>query len=95
MTKVAAIELAPLGIRVNSIHPGGVDTPMLSGVGGSKLAAVIEPSIPMRRLASSGEIAALALFLASDDSSYCTGSEFVADGGVGAGTGIYFGAAKQ
>jgi 3alpha(or 20beta)-hydroxysteroid dehydrogenase len=92
MTKVAAIELARLGIRVNSIHPGGVYTPMLTGVGGAELAALIEPSIPMRRLATSEEIAALALFLASDDSSYCTGSEFVADGGLGAGTGIHFGA---
>lgn len=89
MTKVAAIELAPLGIRVNSIHPGGVDTRMLD-VGGPELIAMIRPSIPMRRLATPEEIAALALFLASDDSSYCTGSEFIADGGVGAGDGIHY-----
>ena len=92
MTKVAAIELAPLGIRVNSIHPGGVHTPMMTDIGGAELAALVAPSIPMRRLATPEEIAPLALFLASDDSSYCTGSEFVADGGVGTGTGIHFGA---
>jgi 3alpha(or 20beta)-hydroxysteroid dehydrogenase len=82
MTKVAAIELAPLGIRVNSIHPGGVDTPILNDIGGQELAAMVERSIPMQRLATPEEIAPLALFLASDESSYCTGSEFVADGGV-------------
>lgn len=90
MTKVAAIELAPLGIRVNSIHPGGVYTPMLTGVGRNEIDAMVE-SIPMRRLGNPEEIAALALFLASDESSYCTGSEFVADGGALTGTGIHFG----
>jgi 3alpha(or 20beta)-hydroxysteroid dehydrogenase len=90
MTKVAAIELAPLGIRVNSIHPGGVRTPMLDPIGGVNLAARVEPLIPMKRLATSDEIAFLALFLASDESSYCTGSEFVADGGITAS--VLFGA---
>jgi 3alpha(or 20beta)-hydroxysteroid dehydrogenase len=85
MTKVAALELAPLGIRVNSIHPGGVQTAMLDSIGGMDLAAIVEPSIPMKRLATPEEIALLALFLASDESSYCTGSEFIADGGVTAG----------
>jgi 3alpha(or 20beta)-hydroxysteroid dehydrogenase len=90
MTKVAALELAPLGIRVNSIHPGGVQTAMLDSIGGMDLAAMVEPSIPMKRLATPEEIALLALFLASDESSYCTGSEFIADGGVTAG--VLFGA---
>jgi 3alpha(or 20beta)-hydroxysteroid dehydrogenase len=104
MTKVAAIELAPLGIRANSIHPGGVDTPLADTIhpggldapllaqgGGAALIAMVEQYIPMRRVAAPEEIAALALFLASDESSYCTGTEFVADGGLGAGTGIHFG----
>ena len=82
MTKVAAIELAPLGIRVNSIHPGGVLTPMVKDIGGQEMAAKLTP---MQRLATPEEIAPLALFLASDESSYCTGSEFVADGGITAG----------
>jgi 3alpha(or 20beta)-hydroxysteroid dehydrogenase len=90
MTKVAAIELAPLGIRVNSIHPGGVRTPMLDPIGGVNLAARVEPLIPMKRLGAPEEIALLALFLASDESSYCTGSEFVADGGITAS--VLFGA---
>jgi 3alpha(or 20beta)-hydroxysteroid dehydrogenase len=85
MTKVAALELAPAGIRVNSIHPGGVRTPMLDSIGGADTAALVVPSIPMKRLATAEEIALLALFLASDESSYCTGSEFIADGGVTAG----------
>jgi 3alpha(or 20beta)-hydroxysteroid dehydrogenase len=82
MTKVAAVELAPLGIRVNSIHPGGVRTPMLDPIGGVDLVGRVEPLIPMKRLATPDEIAFLALFLASDESSYCTGSEFIADGGI-------------
>jgi 3alpha(or 20beta)-hydroxysteroid dehydrogenase len=85
MTKVAALEFAAYGIRVNSIHPGGVRTPMLDNLPGLDLAAHIEPRIPMGRLASDEEIAQMALFLASDRSSYCTGSEFVADGGLTAG----------
>jgi len=87
MTKVAALEFAAAGIRVNSVHPGGVATPMVdeasAGLGfdvGSLLGAV-----PLGRIASSEEIARLVLFLASDDSSYCTGSEFVVDGGWTAG----------
>jgi 3alpha(or 20beta)-hydroxysteroid dehydrogenase len=90
MTKVAALELVPLGIRVNSIHPGGVRTPMLESVSGAAGLAAVERMIPMQRLATPEEIALLALFLASDESSYCTGSELVADGGVTAG--VLFGA---
>jgi 3alpha(or 20beta)-hydroxysteroid dehydrogenase len=85
MTKVAALELASSGIRVNSIHPGGVRTPMIDFVPGVDAGALVEPSIPMKRLGTPEEIAHLALFLASDESSYCTGSEFVADGGATAG----------
>ncbi len=88
MTKVAALELGPLGIRVNSIHPGGVDTPMVSpdalGVPAGATAATYR-TLPLGRIGRAEEIAELALFLSSDRSSYCTGGEFLADGGMLAG----------
>jgi 3alpha(or 20beta)-hydroxysteroid dehydrogenase len=77
LTKTAAVELAPFGIRVNSVHPGGVATPMLAGVDDSGFA-----DRPIPRKATAEEIANLVLFLASDESSFSTGSEFVADGGA-------------
>jgi 3alpha(or 20beta)-hydroxysteroid dehydrogenase len=91
MTKTAAMELGPLGIRVNSIHPGGVDTPMIAPENLGMLAATPDAlgdrfgDLPLRRVGQPIEIARLALFLASDESSYSTGSEFVADGGMLAG----------
>jgi 3alpha(or 20beta)-hydroxysteroid dehydrogenase len=81
LTKVAAIELGPHNIRVNSIHPGGVDTPMLSGSESVKRIKYEPKNLPLGRIAQPEEVARLALFLACDDSSYCTGSEFVIDGG--------------
>lgn len=88
MTKVAAIELGPLGIRVNSIHPGGVDTPMVSpealGVPAAATAQAYR-FLPLGRIGRPEEIAEVALFLASDRSSYCTGAEFLVDGGMMAG----------
>ncbi len=89
MTKTAALELGPAGIRVNSIHPGGVDTPMLhpEGMPSFDLSQVFQ-SVPLKRIATPDDIAELALFLASDRSSYCTGSEFVIDGGLLAGFGM-------
>lgn len=85
MTKVAAIELARHGIRVNSIHPGYIDTPMVREPMGDELAESLAKSVPLRRLGMPEEIAELVLYLASDASAYCTGSEFVIDGGVTAG----------
>ncbi len=89
MTKTAAIELGPVGIRVNSIHPGGVDTPMIrpegSPLASMDLSAMMSKQVPLGRIAQPIEVARLALFLASDDSSYCSGSEFVIDGGMTAG----------
>ena len=86
MTKTAALELGQYGIRVNSVHPGGVDTPMLSG---DEFAGVDQDaafgSQPIARVGRSEEIARLVLFLASEEASYCTGSEFTADGGRMAG----------
>ncbi|MCZ6644587.1 MAG: SDR family oxidoreductase [Gammaproteobacteria bacterium] len=80
MTKTAAVELARYGIRVNSIHPGAIDTEMLSQIpnGPERLIR----GTPMRRAASAEEVANMALFLASDESSYSTGSEFLIDGGI-------------
>lgn len=86
MTKVAALELGGVGIRVNSIHPGAIDTPMLRGaLDGAALPEAMFAHVPLKRAGESEEVARLALFLACDDSSYCTGSEFVIDGGWLAG----------
>jgi 3alpha(or 20beta)-hydroxysteroid dehydrogenase len=76
MTKAAALELGEGGIRVNSVHPGVIDTDLPSSLG---------PRIPINRFGQVSEIAELVLFLLSDRSSYCTGAEFVADGGLLAG----------
>jgi len=84
MTKVAALELGPHGIRVNSLHPGGVDTVMGNPTGLENIDDFYK-RYPIPRAGRPEEMAQLALFLASDDSSYSTGSEFVADGGWTAG----------
>lgn len=81
MTRAAAIELAPYGIRVNSIHPGVIRTPMIEGV---EVTDIVSPLIPLGRIGEPRELSMLALFLASDESSYSTGSQFVADGGYSA-----------
>ena len=80
MSKSAAVELAPHGVRVNSVHPGIIETAMLHEFG--ELRPAIEQNIPMGRTAEADEVAKLVLFLASDDSSYCTGHEFVVDGAM-------------
>jgi 3alpha(or 20beta)-hydroxysteroid dehydrogenase len=86
MTKVAALELGRDGIRVNSVHPGGVDTPMVANPAmDEKASAAAYAAYPIPRIGQPEEIARLVLFLASDESSFSTGSEFVADGGVSAG----------
>lgn len=82
MSKLAASELAPLGIRVNSVHPGIIDTPML-GENTPERMKLYEGMIPMRRLGTPQEVAELVLFLASDAASYVTGAEVTADGGIG------------
>lgn len=84
MTKTAASELARYGIRVNSIHPGMIDTEMIHEVVSHDQGRLdrMAASTPFRRSADPAEIANLALYLASDESSFSSGSEFVADGGV-------------
>ena len=91
MTKAVAMEMGPFGIRVNSIHPGHVVTELglPDGVDPSMISEMVEGHTarhaPMQRTGTPQEIAAMAVFLASDESSYCTGSEFVVDGGFTAG----------
>ena len=88
LMRTAALEGAELGIRVNSIHPGPIANRMMDSLehqlapGAPEQAkAGMEQSVPLARYGTNDEIAKLALFLASDDSSYCTGATFVADGG--------------
>lgn len=84
LTKAAALELAHYGIRVNSIHPGVISTPMIhQGVTEDKVAQ-FDKTIPIQRIAEPEEVSKMVLFVASDDASYSTGSEFVIDGGISA-----------
>ncbi|MFM8304958.1 MAG: SDR family NAD(P)-dependent oxidoreductase [Actinomycetota bacterium] len=78
MTKGAAQELGPFGVRVNSVHPGIIDTPMMAGAPLEELGN----GVPLKRYASADEVAKLVLWLASDESAYATGAEFVLDGGL-------------
>lgn len=84
MTKVAALELGKDGIRVNSVHPGMIDTKMVSdAAGGVEIdTSWVAKKVALGRVGQPSEIAELVLFLASDESSYCTGAEFIADGGA-------------
>ncbi|MFI7666257.1 glucose 1-dehydrogenase [Nocardia sp. NPDC049526] len=79
LTKSTALELAQYGIRVNSIHPGLIRTPMTDGIPEDFL------QIPLGRAADPSEVSALVTYLASDESSYSTGAEFVIDGGLTVG----------
>ncbi|MBH0009202.1 SDR family oxidoreductase [Salinibacterium sp. SWN1162] len=81
LTKSVAMELGPQGVRVNSVHPGNIRTPMTDGLG------IDETRTPIPRLGEAEEVTKMVLFLASEDSSYSTGSEFIIDGGVLAGEG--------
>lgn len=90
-TKAVAMEVGIDGIRVNSVHPGYVRTPIL----GDTSDEVVIGKTPITRMASPEEIAKLVLFVASDDASYCTGAEFVADGGMSAGSPVAIGESPQ
>lgn len=84
LTKAAALDVAAEGIRINSVHPGHLDTDMLAyarEVAPQMVAAMID-NIPMRKLGAPVEIANMNLFLASDESRYVTGAEMVVDGGL-------------
>mgnify|MGYP003398308253 CR=1 FL=1 len=82
MTKTVALELAQYGIRVNSIHPGLILTPMVLQEDVADSVDQLAEHIPLKRGAQPEEVSNMVLFLASDDSSYSTGSEFVIDGGM-------------
>lgn len=86
LTKVAAMELGHLGVRVNSVHPGGVDTNMTNhdGAAREKVSERFR-NIPLQRVGAPEEVAGATLFLASDDASYIAGSEIVVDGGMTTG----------
>jgi 3alpha(or 20beta)-hydroxysteroid dehydrogenase len=76
LTKSAAMELGGYGIRVNSVHPGFIETPMTAGIDSRQL------QIPLHRGGRPEEVSRTVVFLASEDSSYSTGAEFVVDGGM-------------
>jgi 3alpha(or 20beta)-hydroxysteroid dehydrogenase len=83
LTQVAAMEFGPLGVRVNSVHPGGVNTVMSNPNKESR--ANIDKGyndIPLQRISEPVEVARASLFLASDDASYITGEEIKVDGGL-------------
>jgi NAD(P)-dependent dehydrogenase (short-subunit alcohol dehydrogenase family) len=89
MMKGAALELAGHGVRVNSVHPGYVETPMMEAIhhavapeAPGSFQQAIAGTVPMGRYAKPAEIARLMLFLGSDESSYSTGGTFTADGGI-------------
>lgn len=82
MTKCAAMELGPKGIRVNSVHPGMIDTPMTRVHGGDAAMEFGASKVPLRRVGTPEDIAPVYVFLASDESSYINGAEIAVDGGV-------------
>jgi 3alpha(or 20beta)-hydroxysteroid dehydrogenase len=86
LTKCAAIELGPAGIRVNTVVPGPTRTAMTERTGWSdEDYDAAYGGYPLGRMAQPEEIASMCLFLASDEASFCTGSDFVVDGGITAG----------
>lgn len=81
LTKAAAVQYGPQGVRVNSVHPGGVLTPMLKATVPRESINALTADVPLRRMAEPAEVSHLVAFLASDDASYITGAEYLVDGG--------------
>ncbi len=88
LTRTAALELADLGIRVNAVVPGALRTAMTRRPGweDEDYERHYGATVPLRRMAELGEVADLVVWLASDQASYCTGGDYAADGGLGAGS---------
>lgn len=82
LTKAAAVQYGPDRIRVNSVHPGLINTTMIDIIPREQREHIVKSVVPLRREGNPEDVAKLVLFLASDDSSYCTGAEFVVDGGL-------------
>jgi NAD(P)-dependent dehydrogenase (short-subunit alcohol dehydrogenase family) len=87
LVRVASTELAPRRIRVNSVSPGPIDTPILDKVGMDKatregFVTVAKARIPLKRFGTAKEVARLVAFLGSDDATFITGGDYVVDGGV-------------
>jgi 3alpha(or 20beta)-hydroxysteroid dehydrogenase len=77
LTRAAALDMAGTGVRVNCVHPGTIRTPM-----SDTAVADLYANLPIPRIGEPEEVTRMVLFLASDDASYCTGAEFVVDGGM-------------
>jgi len=88
ITKSIALEFADKGIRVNSIHPGAIDTPMLNPGRGDTSGIAKSFGVPMGRVGQPTEVACAALFLASDEASYISGAELAVDGAWTAGVNL-------
>lgn len=82
LTKVVAQEYAEFGIRVNSVHPGAIQTPGIEAENIREVVDAFVQNIPMKRIGDPEEVSNMVAFLASDKSSYSTGVEFIADGGI-------------
>lgn len=82
MTRSAAHDLAPLGIRVNAVLPGPIDTPMFHATSIPGFKEAIAQATALKRIGQPDEVARAIVFLASDDASYITGAELVVDGGL-------------
>lgn len=91
LSKTAALDLGAIGVRVNSVHPGGINTPMTDFGDGGGDEAPWAKGLPIPRMGRSEEVANVVTFLASDEASYVTGAEWSVDGGATAGDRGIFG----